>query len=522
MRRLLPALFLASAALLGAEPAVPARLPAVTVVSDRVLPLAEAIDRALTHNLGLAVTRLDAASAHDAVLGADAAFDSVFGWSNTLRRGEDPVSRLGGLPAAGGHDSDVSLTRKFTWGGRLTLGAGMTRNWNEVGQAGQPSRYDFGTSLSYTQPLLAGAWESVNLSALIAAKQGALRGRLALRSAALDLIRDTEVAYWSLAGARTLVSLRESSLRSAESLLAQVVAKRALGDATRLEELQAEAEVASQRVAVLNARQAVDGAEMGLRRLLGRGSVEEVQAVLAVQPLDPRPAPAPAPFGPWIRTVAAFDFATAIQLSQLAQAESALDQARQNDQPQLDLTVAGSNYSNPFPGFGGGYDNFRDRSGWNNSVGLALRIPLGGRETAANLRVAARARRQAELRLADVRQTLVFTARAAWRDLEASGARAGAATSSLELQRQAYEGERARYDAGQSDLLRVLQAQAALDTAQLNWIQASLDARVAAARTARLDGSILPAHGYVMDVVEAKVGAGAGLDDTLPPLPETP
>jgi len=522
MRRLLPALFLVSAALLGAEPEVPARRPAPVVAGARVLPLAEAIDRALTHNLGLAVTRLDAASAHDAVIGADAAFDAVFGWNNTLRRGEDPASRFSGLPATGGHDSDVSLTRKFTWGGRLTLGAGMTRNWDEVGLLGQPSRYDFGTSLSYTQPLLAGAWESVNLSALIAAKQGALRGRLALRGAALDLIRDTEVAYWSLAGARTLVGLRESSLRSAESLLAQVKAKRALGDATRLEELQAEAEVASQRVAVLNARQSVDGAEMALRRLLGSGSVEEVQATLAVQPLDPRPAPAPAPFGPWIRTVAAFDFATAIQLSQLAQADSALDQARQNDQPQLDLTLAGSNYSNPFPGFGGGFDNFRDRSGWNNSVGLSLRIPLGGRETAANLRTAARARRQAELRLADVRQSLVFSARAAWRDLEASGARAVAATSSLELQRQAYEGERARYDAGQSDLLRVLQAQAALDTAQLNWIQASLDARVAAARTARLDGSILPAHGFAMEAVEAKVGAGAGLDDTLPPLPETP
>ena len=108
------------------------------------------------------------------------------------------------------------------------------------------------------------------------------------------------------------------------------------------------------RVAVLNATQAVDGAEMSLRRLLGRGTVEEVQAVLAVQPLAATAVPAPAPFQPWIRTVAAFDFATAIQLSQLTQAEAALAQARQNDQPQLDLTLAGSDYGNPALGFGGG------------------------------------------------------------------------------------------------------------------------------------------------------------------------
>jgi outer membrane protein TolC len=522
MRRLLPALFLASAALLGAETEVSVRVPGVAVVADRVLPLNEAIDRALTHNLGLAVTRLDAASAHDAVIAADAEFDASFGWSNTLRRGSDPVSRWTGVPATGGHDSDVSLTRKFTWGGRLTLGAGLTRNWNELAAPGLPSRYDFGTSVAYTQPLLAGAWESVNLSALIAAKQGALRGRLALRATSLDLIRDTEIAYWSLAGARTLVALRQSSLRSAESLLAQVQAKRSLGDATVLEELQAAADVASQRVAVLNASQSVDGAEMSLRRLLGRGTVEEVQAVLAVQPLGSAPIPPPAEFAPWIRTVAAFDFATAIQLSQLTQADANLAQARQNDQPQLDLTLAGSNYGNPGVGFAGGFDSFRDRAGWNQSLTLALRIPLGGRETAANLRVATRTRRQAELRLADVKQSLVFTARAAWRDLDAGRARVTAATSALELQRKAYEGERARYEAGQSDLLRVLQAQAALDAAQLNWIQSLLDARVALARAARLDGSLLATHGYSMDAVEAKVGAGSGLDDSLPPLPETP
>lgn len=521
MRRLLPALFLVSAALLGVEPAAPPGR-ATVVAADPVLPLGTAIDRALTHNLGLAVNRLDAANAHDAVIAVDADFDAAFSWTNTLRRGSDPTSRLNGLPAAGGHDSDVSLTRKFTWGGRLTLGAGMTRAWDDPASPGIPSRYDFGTSLTYTQPLLAGAWESVNLSALIAAKQGALRGRLALRAAALDLIRDTEVAYWTLAGARTLVSLRESSLRSAESLLAQVRAKRGLGDATVLEELQAEADVAAQRVAVLNATQAVDGAEMSLRRLLGRGTVEEVQATLAVQPLAATPVPAPAPFPPWIRTVAAFDFATAIQLSQLTQAEAALAQARQNDQPQLDLTLAGSDYGSPAVGFGGGYDAWRDHAGWNNSVSLALRIPLGGRETAANLRLAERARRQAELRLADVRQALVFAARAAWRDLAAVRARVDAATSALELQRKSYEGERARYEAGQSDLLRVLQAQAALDTAQLGWVQSLLDARGAAARAARLDGSLLAAHGYTMDAVETKVGGGAGLDEPLPPLPETP
>ena len=170
----------------------------------------------------------------------------------------------------------------------------------------------------------------------------------------------------------------------------------------------------------------------------------------------------------------------------------------------------------------GGLDSYRQQSGWNNYAELRLSFPLGFRESEANLRSAYRARRQAELRLADVRQNLVFTARASWRELEAARARVDAATSSLELQRKSYEGERARYDAGQSDVLRVLQAQAALDSAQLNWVQSHLDARAASAKVARLDGSILPRHGFTMDAVEAKIGAGLGSEDPLPPLTSTP
>jgi outer membrane protein TolC len=140
----------------------------------------------------------------------------------------------------------------------------------------------------------------------------------------------------------------------------------------------------------------------------------------------------------------------------------------------------------------------------------------------ANLRAASRARRQAELRLADVRQSLVFSARATWRERDAARARVEAATSALELQRQSYEGERARFSAGQSDLPRVLQAQASLDASQLAWVQAHLDARAASAKVARLDGSILARHGFTMDAVEQKVGAGLGPADPLPPLTTTP
>jgi outer membrane protein TolC len=231
---------------------------------------------------------------------------------------------------------------------------------------------------------------------------------------------------------------------------------------------------------------------------------------------------APEPFAQWIRQAASFDFDTAIQLSALTQANSTLEAARQNDAPQLDLTLSGANHGPSVSGLHQAYDGLRDAAGWSNSISLTYRVPLGSRESEAALRSATRARRQAELRLADVRQNLVFNARATWRDLEAARARVDSATSALALQRQSYEGERARYAAGQSDILRVLQAQAALDAAQLNWIQSLLDARSASARVARLDGSLLARHGFSLESAEAKVGAGLPSEDPLPPLSETP
>jgi len=93
-----------------------------------------------------------------------------------------------------------------------------------------------------------------------------------------------------------------------------------------------------------------------------------------------------------------------------------------------------------------------------------------------------------------------------------------AATAALAVQRKVYEGERARYTAGASDIPRVLQAQAALDGAQLAWVGATLDARVASARVARLDGTLLARHGFTWETAEQGAGVGAGATDPLPDL----
>jgi hypothetical protein len=70
---------------------------------------------------------------------------------------------------------------------------------------------------------------------------------------------------------------------------------------------------------------------MNLRRLLGQGDAAAVEQTLLVEEMPTGAVPAPQIFSSWIRTVADFDFGTAIQLSNITQAEAGVAQAEQND-----------------------------------------------------------------------------------------------------------------------------------------------------------------------------------------------
>lgn len=486
----------------------------------RPLSLREAINRSLSHNLGLAISRIEAARSMDTLALAESGFDARFSWRNRLGSARTLSEINAGTPALDNLSSELGIAQPFSWGGELSLGLGTARSWLDSNGVGGDHAVSAGASISYTQPLLKGGWQAVNLAPVVNARLGAGRSRLQFRSATLDLIRDTENAYWTLAANRSLVSLRQTSLRSAESLRAEVTERRRLGAATIQEQLQAEAEVANQQVAVLGARQQADAADTRVRSLLGLDATADAPAEIAVDALPADLVAGIADYRVWLGAVLEFDLDARAQQAVVEASQVDVDAARRNDLPQLDLAIAGNangatgvyNHLNP------ALNALPNQHGWEGSATLTLSFPLGFRDSEARLRLAERVRRQADLRLADLRQRLTFDARAAWRDLEAARARLTAASAALELQRKVYEGERARYTAGASDIPKVLQAQANLDGAQLAWVGATLDARVASARVARLDGTLLARHGFSWETAEQGAGAGVGATDPLPEL----
>lgn len=480
----------------------PAILPAATMT------LRDAADRALKKNLGLAVTRGETAKADDAIEIARAAFDEVVSLNSGVAR-----SRSAGADyAPRGPESDswtnsAGVSKRFSTGASVKLDTTFfAPTWGESRPVSPD--YDTAAGISVSQPLLRGRGEAVNLAPLARARIHLERSRQNLRIAAADLLASTAAAYRNLAAAHDLLALRESSLKAAESLLAEVRVRRRpeIGAATEQDELQAASDVAARRVEIADARRALARAADTLRDLLGEdpGEALDTDSPL-VAPLPALP-PALPKFADFMTAVDAFNPETELRELDIRDAQTSLDAALADNAPSLDLVAGARTLGRDDSPFGAIEGMNRD-NGRELSAGLRLTLPLGMRESEATLRLARRTREQARLRLADTRRKLGYAARAVWRDIASARERLTAAETALALRTRAYDNERARLARGVASLNDVLQSAARLDSAKLDRLSAALDCATADIRGARLDGDILSRLGYKWTEIDETAGA---------------
>lgn len=522
---ILPAFFALSA--FGGETAVPAAVekPAETPRERRrafeqpeitpediakivrpgaMLNLREAVPAALKNNLGIAVGRIEKSVVEDTPDIAEAAFDPKFSFESTYdTTGSTPYWRRENETRLSnqGWNNSAEISKKFSYGTEVGVYGKFNRGYNLNNGNAYTADSSVAAGLSVTQPLLKGFGETVNLAPLVIARQNVLKSGLSLRKTTLDLIYDTEAAYWNLSASYALVSARLSSLRYAENVLEQTRKKRALKDATLEDVLQAEAEVASRRVNLVSARQAVENCDDALRKLLGEKGDDAEPLAYRVETLSQTAEDDETRnFGEWISAVRAFDIDLQIQEVNREQAALNREVAENADKPSLDLIFgaeASGRESSPLDAFRGVGGN--DRRGYDLSAGVRFSVPIGFRQSEAELRQAIKRQRGVEIETAQALQNAMFDARSAWRALEAARERLVAAQVALKMQKESFNGQRARYSAGTATLTDVLSSQDSLDAARLDEIQAQLDLAVARAKAERLDGRILSKNGFTWE-----------------------
>jgi outer membrane protein TolC len=471
---------------------------------DTELPLRAAIASALAHNLDLRIATYAPANALDSVAIEEAQFDpSLFARASLEER--KSAARSSALdddviPESENRRVQVGIDKRFSTGATITLDSSIARNSSNNNAARNPD-YGSNVGLLIRQPLLKDAWSTVNLAPLARAKVTAERSLFELRSDVLDLLLNTEIAYWNLVYTRADKALTASSLALAENLLEENGERKRLGLVTPLEVLQAEAEFLNQQEAIIQADRAIEDAQDVLRHAMGQTDfMETINGEILVTSLPDKMEPL-RPVGDVVKDAVISDVDAKVQERRVEVERINRILAQDETRPDLDLTAAVTYLGRDQDGntaYRGAYN--ADGHDW--TLGLEVRLPWGFQDARARARQAERALESATLQLYNIKQEKALAARKAWRSASAGFKRIEVTRASVLLNEEAFEQERARYGSGLVPYRSLLEAQRDYDRAKSNYLQSIIETLRATVRLSRVDGTLLARNGLDWNAVE--------------------
>lgn len=479
--------FLASFLALALAATLPASAQETTTAPTPgpVLTLKEAIARALKKNFDLQLQSFDTANAKESLTVSKAGYDPTLTASTTksVSQNDTPATTLTGSRSEYS-DTRLGVGQKIVSGATVNLSGSLARSETNNAYSTLNPAYNSDLSLSVKQPLLNGAGPAVNNAAIRRAEIGVTRADLAYQAALLQVVANTENAYYNLMFAHEQLKVRLHSLELAETLLSENKDKKNTGVATDLDVLQADVGVANARRNVLDAQRAVRDRQDALLNLIGQFEFDTPIGALSLTPLDTTPV--------------SFD-----QSFSQARAHQPDFISTQASIKQLELDAAtAKNASLPSLDLGGavGYnaldrtrsralDRLPDGDGYNWQLDLSVSMPWGRRAEKARYRIAQNNLNREQARLQQVEQDLLVQVRAAVRAVETSRESVEISAQATALSERQYELEKARYDAGLSTSRFVLEAQDALEQARMSELQTRVNYHAALAELHRLEGS---------------------------------
>ena len=396
--------------------------------------------------------------------------------------------------------AQVGIDKRFSTGATITLDSSITRSSSNNNAVRNPD-YGSNVGLLIRQPLLKDAWSTVNLAPLARAKVTAERSLFELRSDVLDLVLNTEIAYWNLVYTRADKALTASSLALAKNLLEENGERERLGLVTPLEVLQAEAEFLNQQEAIIQADRAIEDAQDVLRHAMGQTDfMETISGEILVTSLPDRMEPL-RPLGDVVKDTVMSDVDAKVQERRVEVERINRILAQDETRPDLDLT-AGVTYLGRDQDGNSAYRGAYNADGYDWSFGLEVRMPWGFGDARARARQAERALESATLQFYNIKQEKALAARKAWRSSSAGFKRIEVTRASVLLNEEAFEQERARYGSGLVSYRSLLEAQRDYDRAKSNYLLSIIETLRATVRLSRVDGTLLARNGLDWNAVE--------------------
>ena len=444
------------------------------------LTLEQCIARALQKNFDLEAQRFSPQIAQDSIDVARDGYQPQL--SVTSSRSGSSQSGLG----TNASSTRVAVTQQLYSGTTFSVSSELNRSRLSPPVTVPNPAYNADLTVSVRQQLLKGFGTEVNQAAVNRAKIGYDKANLDYKVAVLNVIQNTENAFYNVVFAREQYDVRKSSLALAQRLYDEAESRRNVGVATDLDVLQASVGVATARRGVLLGAQAQKDSEQALLALIGQFELDAPLGPTHFKDIDE----------------ALPVFASSYQAAKMNQpdylsAQAAIEQAK------LDLIVA-KNGARPSLSVGGavGFNGHRGSGGdalsdafdrENNSwqVDVALTYPWGQVGDRARYRQSLATLSQQQTRLHQLEQSIEAQVRSAVRAVETNLETVKIAVQGTELAVRQYELQKAKFDAGLATSRDVLQAQTDLETARVNELQSKVGLRTSISSLHRIEGSSL-------------------------------
>ena len=523
----------------AAELATPvAQVPVVRVPGEGptlALTLDDAVKFALERNLDIVVQRLNP-QLQDIAMASALAFYNPSLTSNFSRSSAVgvPNSQLQLSSGGRGVTQDQlfyngGIAQNFRWGGGslvATLNNGKFES--DSNNALFNPQFNSNWSAVFSQPLLRGFRIDAQRRQLQVTRINRDITDVQVRAAVTNTVSNVRNAYWDYVYTTQAVEVARQSLDLASKLVQDNQTRVEIGTMAPIDVVQAQAEQATRRQALVNAENDRRTAELALKRLIVSGTEDPTWAA-TLDPIErPEFRPEPVDLEGAIRRALSERTDIAITKKNIENNGTTLRFLRDQTLPDVEAQVTyglqgiggvqqirsnsgvlGSQITESIPG--GIFDSFRtlfDRNYPRWTVGLNIAYPLG---TSTQQAAVARARVQlnqveAQIKLIELQVATEVTNAAI--QLRNAGEAVEAAQVAQDLSQRRLEAEQSKFEVGMSTNYFVVQAQRDMNEARNSELRAVLNYRKALVEFERLQQTTLQSSSITL--LQAGGGGGGG------------
>jgi len=248
------------------------------------LTLQDAIAKTLKNNLDLKIEVINSQSSEQSLFEKESIFIPNFNMDFSNSETNRPST--GSLDGADVSKNEslsllIGLEKKFSLGGTIKFELNDFRSKSNSSFNSINPALNSTLTLSLSQPLLKGFGTFATKKDIYVAINNLKKSKIQLKSRIIDLIYDTEKAYWNLVYAYQNLEAKQKSLEQSKKFLKQNTRKVEIGTSAPIDILTAKAEVATKESEIISAEQQIQTQEEILKAIINTKNKE-----VKITPLD--------------------------------------------------------------------------------------------------------------------------------------------------------------------------------------------------------------------------------------------